>query len=199
MTALDHYCREAPQLGPRYLRLDPRKIYAPVLRFLPATPARIADIGAGPGRDARWLTGLGHHVTAVEPVAGFCATGMAQAPRARWLDASLPRLDGVEGPFDLLLMNAVWHHLDPDKRLAALRRLRSLAVRGGRLILSLRHGAGPEALPIFPVRAEDTFATAKAAGFSAVFSEAAPAIQDGNRIAGVRWTWLVLQAEDHVS
>jgi hypothetical protein len=33
-----------------------------VLRFLPAAPALVADIGGGPGRYALWLAGLGYRV-----------------------------------------------------------------------------------------------------------------------------------------
>ena len=33
-----------------------------ILRFLPAAPALVADIGGGPGRYALWLAGLGYRV-----------------------------------------------------------------------------------------------------------------------------------------
>ncbi|MFZ0186010.1 MAG: hypothetical protein WAL72_03585 [Streptosporangiaceae bacterium] len=33
-----------------------------ILRFLPAAPALLADIGGGPGRYALWLAGLGYRV-----------------------------------------------------------------------------------------------------------------------------------------
>jgi SAM-dependent methyltransferase len=37
-------------------------------RFLPAPPARVLDVGGGPGAHARWLTDEGYQVTVVDPV-----------------------------------------------------------------------------------------------------------------------------------
>jgi hypothetical protein len=52
-----------------------------VLRFLPAAPALVADIGGGPGRYALWLAGLGYRVERVPELLGvgphLLATGVA--------------------------------------------------------------------------------------------------------------------------
>ncbi len=198
MSTLAAYGAQAPELTARYLQLSPERIYAVVRRFLPERPARIADIGAGPGRDARWFCAQGHEVTAVEPVEAFRAAGRDAAPGARWSAARLPELDGLSGPFDLILVNAVWHHLDPARRLAALHRMRALAAPQGRLILSLRHGPAAEGMTSYPVDPGATFADARAAGWRAVFRDQAPATQAHNRAAGVRWTWLVLEASEGI-
>jgi len=196
MSALATYDARADGLTSRHLRLSPERIYAPVRRFLPKCPERIADIGAGPGRDARWLCNQGHRVTAVEPARSFRTAGRTAAPDALWINAHLPELSGVDGPFDLILVNAVWHHLAPERRAAALRRLRDLAAPGGRLILSLRHGPPPEGMESFPIDPEATFNGAGAAGWEPVFRDLAPAVQRQNRAAGVRWSWLVLTARE---
>ncbi|MFM7600712.1 MAG: class I SAM-dependent methyltransferase, partial [Pseudanabaena sp.] len=38
------------------------------LRFIPAPPCRVLDIGAGAGQNSAALAALGHAVTAVEPM-----------------------------------------------------------------------------------------------------------------------------------
>ena len=37
-------------------------------RLLPPPPARILDVGGGPGRYAAWLSGRGYSVTLLDPV-----------------------------------------------------------------------------------------------------------------------------------
>src|SRR6185312_15517920 len=40
-----------------------------LVRFLPAAPARVLDVGGGPGEYAAWLAGRGYGVTLVDPIA----------------------------------------------------------------------------------------------------------------------------------
>lgn len=84
-----------PELISRFDNLDCREVYAPVLDLLPIRPVRIADIGAGTGRDAAWFASQGHEVLAVEPVSELREPGMRLHPseRIRWLNDSLPALD----------------------------------------------------------------------------------------------------------
>jgi len=39
-----------------------------LLRLLPVAPARVLDVGGGPGVYASWLASLGYEVTLVDPV-----------------------------------------------------------------------------------------------------------------------------------
>lgn len=192
------YASAAPTLIARFEAISSQRMFAPVLDLLPAAPARIADIGAGTGRDAAWFADRGHTVLAVEPVAELREAGRALHPSSSlvWLDDRLPKLAMVvrtRERFDLVTLCAVWHHLDPGARRTALSALADIVAVGGMLIVSLRHG--PEILgrPVFPVPPDETVAAAEAAGFGLVRRIAADSIQDENRAAGVRWTWLALR------
>ena len=59
---------------------------------MPAAPALVLDVGAGSGRDAAWLTRLGHDVVAVEPSPAMRAEAERRHAdqRIRWIADSLP-------------------------------------------------------------------------------------------------------------
>jgi SAM-dependent methyltransferase len=89
-------------------------------RFLPPAPARIADVGGGPGEHARWLGDRGYDVALLDPVelhleqARVAGVGEAVAGDARdlpWEDASF---DGV------LLLGPLYHLTDREDRVVAL-------------------------------------------------------------------------------
>ena len=177
-----------------YDALSPATIYRPVIDLLPPAPARVMDVGAGTGRDAAWLAAMGHRVTAVEPVAPLRRAGMARhaCERIDWRDDRLPTLAGLtpDACFDLILLSAVWHHLDRADRERAMPRLAALMERGALLILSLRHGPGAAGRPVFPCAAEETIADAHALGLLPRRRASAASVQPGNRANGVSWTWL---------
>ncbi len=78
-------------------------------RQLPASPARILDLGGGPGRYAHWLTELGHRVTLVD-----AAEKHVTQAREAGLDAELGdarELRFAEGSFDAVLMLGPLYHL----------------------------------------------------------------------------------------
>jgi 2-polyprenyl-3-methyl-5-hydroxy-6-metoxy-1,4-benzoquinol methylase len=88
------------------------------MRHLPAPPASVLDVGAGSGRDAAWLAGKGYSVLAVEPSATMReeAQGRHAVPSIVWMDDRLPSLDAVlrlGAAFDLILVSAVWMHVQP--------------------------------------------------------------------------------------
>ncbi|MDV3457754.1 class I SAM-dependent methyltransferase [Sphingomonas sp. HF-S4] len=181
-----------PEMIAGYDALPPERIYASVRDFLPGDPARIAEIGAGTGRDAAWFAAQGHRVLAVEPVRELREAGMKlHGNDIEWLDDRLPELAGLDAyaPFDLIVLCAVWHHLDTAERARAMPVLASASAPGGRLVLSLRHGPGRHALPTPP---EETIALAAAAGFALTHRAEAEAVHAESRAEGVHWTWLVL-------
>ncbi|MDJ1017848.1 MAG: class I SAM-dependent methyltransferase [Paracoccaceae bacterium] len=177
--------------------LDPDRILAPLVPFLPAAPAPLLEIGAGPGRDAAWFAGWGHSVTAVEPVAGFRKAGRAHTgPAVRWIDSALPDLRGLprSASFAVIYAHAVWQHITPDDRPIALSRMRGLLGSGGVLLLSLRFGANRSGRVMHQIDESETLRQADTAGFSEVAAFASPSLQDSNRRAGVTWRWVVLRA-----
>lgn len=196
---LDGYRRDAETLIARYRAISSNALFAPVRAFLPPPPARVIDLGAGPGRDALWLAGLGHHVVAVEPVAAFREAGAAEAGSGapRWIDDRLPELDHVfataRGPYDLGIVNAVWQHLAPGDRARAMHRIAQLLAPGGVLVLSLRHGPGAEGRRVFAVDPYETRIQADAAGLSVCHEERRASLQAAALAADVTWTWLVLR------
>jgi SAM-dependent methyltransferase len=198
---IDGYAAAAtPELIARFDSIPVEEIYAPVLDLFPTQPCRIADIGAGTGRDSAWLAGLGHHLLAIEPVDALLCAGMAlhDAPAIRWLKDALPALERVPAglSFDLILLCAVWQHLDEDARGPAMRRLTELTAPGGTMIMSLRHGPGAANRPVFPVSPEQTIDDAERSGLRLLRRRRTESVQAENRANGVFWTWLVFLKPD---
>lgn len=192
------YAEEAAQLIARYEGIAFADKYAAVLPLLPETPGTVLDIGAGTGADAAWLAARGHAVTAVEPLAAFREAGMAAhgARGIAWIDDSLPLLATLEtraGTFDTVLLAAVWMHLAPDERGAAMERVAALLKPGGVLVMSLRHGSVPAGRCMFDVPVPETVVLAERNGLRLVFKEERASVQVWNRQADVRWSWLVFR------
>ncbi|TGX52608.1 class I SAM-dependent methyltransferase [Sphingomonas gei] len=191
----DYAAAATPALIAGYDALTSAQIYASVHDCLPREPARIADIGAGTGRDAAWFAEQGHRVLAVEPVRAFREAGIAlHGDRIAWLDDQLPDLAKLRTcePFDLVTLCAVWHHLDAAGRARTMPNLARATAPGGRLILSLRHDPDPPGCGTFPAPPEEAIALARAAGFALTRRADAESVHAESRAKGVRWTWLVL-------
>lgn len=136
------YAAQADALAVEYERLTFDQVHGDILHLLPPAPARVLDIGAGTGRDAAALAARGHTVTAVEPTAEMQAHGRrlhSEMP-ITWIADGLPGLATVTGYFDVVLLTAVWMHLDPAERQAAMPRIAALTASGGIVAMTLRHG-----------------------------------------------------------
>ncbi|MCP2341215.1 class I SAM-dependent methyltransferase [Actinomadura rupiterrae] len=186
------YAAEADTLAHQYESLTSEQVLGDVLHLIPEKPGRVLDIGAGTGRDAAALALRGHSVTAVEPTAELRAHGRRLHPRAgiEWLDDTLPALPAVEGTFDLVLLVAVWMHLDPDERRPAMRRLAGLLAPEGVLLLTLRHGPPPPGRHMFDIPADEPVAQAASSGLHAVHQST---WDDLLGRPGVRWTTLAFR------
>ena len=188
------YGESSQALIAQYESVSFEDVHRPVLHLFPSQPARVLDIGAGTGRDAAALARRGHAVTAVEPTDALRGWGEAHQPGAiRWIDDMLPQLRRVRAlseRFDLILLTAVWMHLDADQQRQAMSKLHGLLLPGGRVSMTLRHGPVPEGRRMFEVSAVETAALASAQGLQPIFrAEAADML---NR-PGVSWTFLVLE------
>lgn len=195
---LEGYAAAAtPDFIAAYDALSPESIYAHVIDLFPCRPSKIADIGAGTGRDAAWFARQGHDVLAVEPVRDLREAGQAlhSSENIAWLDDRLPHLDSVgpDASFDLVTLCAVWQHLPERERRAAIPNLARIVAPGGLLIMSLRHGRGGRGRRVYPVSADRTNETARAAGLRLERRRAADSVQGGNRAMGVTWTWLAFR------
>jgi SAM-dependent methyltransferase len=189
------YREEAAALVKRYESIPFAAKHQTVLHLIPSAPCRVLDIGAGTGADAAWLAARGHQVVAVEPTDELRLPGMALHPSARiaWVNDSLPAL-GVTRQrgqqFDLVMITAVWMHLDELERQHAMPQVASLLGSDGVLIMSLRHGPPPPKRRMFAVSAAETIQLAQAHGLRSILNVHTVSAQPVNRRAGVTWSHL---------
>lgn len=191
------YAQQAEDLFARYEGIPPQEAHRAVLHLIPPAPAAILDIGAGTGRDAAWFAEMGHRVVAVEPTDALRTGAMRlhPSPRIEWVDDSLPNLTLVRGRgemFDLVMLTAVWMHLDAGERARAMPNIAALVDRPGRLIMTLRHGPVPPDRRMFEVTAEETIVLAAREGLQLTHKLHRSSILAGNRAAEVSWTTLAL-------
>ena len=121
--------RERERLGSLPLERD--RTQRLLERFLPPPPARVADVGGGPGHYAAWLTEHGHEVVLLDPMplhleqaaeAGVGSTVLGDARELPWDD----------GTFDAaLLFGPMYHLTDREDRVVALREAARVVVPGG--------------------------------------------------------------------
>jgi protein-L-isoaspartate O-methyltransferase len=195
VSGTEGYADEAEVLLARYESLSAADVHRAVLHLLPTRPARVLDIGSGTGRDAAWLASLGHEVVAVEPtdVMRSRATALHTSPSITWVDDSLPDLALLRTRaqrFDLVMLTAVFMHLDRDQRVRAMPNIVSQLVPNGRLIMRLRHGPVPPGRRMFEVTPDEVIALAASDGLTAVFNHHGEASGAQNRSDGVTWTTL---------
>lgn len=112
-------------------RLEQVRTQELLARHLPAAPARVLDVGGGPGIYAAWLASLGYQVTLVEPVArhreqarGY-GTFRVEHGDARALAAADASMDVV------LVMGPLYHLHDPADRARSLAEANRVVRPGG--------------------------------------------------------------------
>jgi SAM-dependent methyltransferase len=194
-SVLEGYAAAAtPDLIAAYDGLSSESLYEPVVDLFPCRNARVADIGAGTGRDAAWFAHKGHEVLAVEPVRELREAGQAlhSSRNIMWLDDRLPHLRAVRGYgcFELVTLCAVWQHLPDEERTIAIPSLATIIAPGGVLVMSLRHGPGARGRKVFPVSPDMTVEMARACDLRLLRRQDAKSVQARNRAMGVSWTWL---------
>lgn len=156
------YNDNATDLATQYLSKSFEQVHKSWSQFLPAIienpNANILDLGAGSGRDAKYLAELSvkcHkienqiQIIAVEPANELSAIGKktTHGLNVKWLEDSLPALTHVtkqDISFDLILLSAVWMHISPSDRARSMRKLANLLKPGGIIVISLRHGQTEE-------------------------------------------------------
>ena len=172
-------------------------VHRHMMHLFPPTPSQVIDIGAGTGRDAAGFADLGHTVTAVEPTPELRAEAerLHPHPAITWIDDSLPDLDRVHAlgeRYDLVMLTAVWMHLDPPQRERAMARVAALVWHGGMLGLSLRHGPVPAGRRMFDVSAQETCELASRHGLVVIHESKGPAVLGG---PDVWWDRLAFRAQ----
>ncbi len=199
-NGIQGYAETADRLVEQYESRTFADVHRGILPLLPAAPARALDIGAGTGRDAAALAALGHTVLAVEPTPEMRAHGqrLHPPPAIEWLDDSLPELARVRARvqnrgerFDLVMMTAVWMHLDAAERTRAMKCVAGLVAPGGLMTLSLRHGPVPAGRRMFDVSPAETRALAARHGLTTVYEKERPSLFNAD---AVWWDVLAFRA-----
>lgn len=165
-----YYTRNAEQLAEQYDSLAFEQVHRDWLDIVPAE-GFVLDVGAGSGRDARYLAERGLTVYAVEPADGIRERAQQYHPNPsiHWINDSLPELTHVQRhatKFDLILLSAVWMHIAPSSRQRAFRKLSALLKPNGKMVISLRHGASPDTRAMHSVSADELKQYAQQQGLS---------------------------------
>ncbi|QCO05559.1 class I SAM-dependent methyltransferase [Azospirillum argentinense] len=196
MSGWNGYGENATALTEQYESVAFADVHRDVLHLFPSQPSRVLDIGAGTGRDVAALSALGHEVTAVEPTPELRSAGMRihAATPIRWIDDSLPELTAVRsdgGRYDVVLLTAVWMHLDEAQRAIAMPHIAALLNPNGRIVMSLRHGPVPAGRTMYDVSAAETIELAASVGLRCIHRN------DREDMLGrgdVSWSFLGLEA-----
>ena len=192
------YAEEADELLVRYESYSFEGVHSDIQHLLPSRPGLVLDVGSGTGRDAGYFAEAGHRVVAIEPTAELRIPAARLHPSTRidWIDDCLPELKKVVAlgkSFDLVMLTAVWMHLDVADRENAMPVLASLMSPVGRMIFLLRHGPVPPGRQMFEISAEETIALAGAADLRCVVNRNSDSGHGGNKQAGVTWTRLAFE------
>ena len=179
VSGTEGYAETADRLVEQYESRTFADVHKSILHLIPTTPCRVLDVGAGTGRDAAALAALGHQILAAEPTAEMRshAHRLHPSPRIEWIDDSLPELAHVHSRgerFDLVMMTAVWMHLDEAQRRHAMARVAALIEPGGLMTLSLRHGPIPAGRRMFEVSSAETSSLATAHGLQTLVDRDQP-------------------------
>ena len=197
VSGTEGYGETADERVKQYESVAFADVHRYMAQLLPTTPSRVIDIGAGTGRDAEGFANLGHTVTAVEPTPELLARAreLHPHPAITWIDDSLPELERVHARgerYDLVMLTAVWMHLDQAQRTRAMARVAPLVAPGGLMALSLRHGPVPAGRRMFEVTAAETRALAARHGLETVLDTEGAALLGG---PAVWWSRLAFRAQ----
>ena len=188
---IDFYNRNSVDLFAQYQSVSFQSIHKGWLSLVSMPPeSRSLDIGAGSGRDAKALTGLGFIVTAVEPAKLLYKMGCSYCEnKVEWIDDVLPSLSQLnDRTFDLVLVSAVWMHLNTNEQQASLTRIFELLNDNGLVVITLRHGTFLDGRTSSNLNADVTIEQAEYLGLTCVFNK--ENIDKLNR-SSVTWQTLV--------
>jgi SAM-dependent methyltransferase len=193
VSGTEGYADEAAELFRHYESFPAADAHRAVLHLIPMAPGSILDIGSGTGRDAAWFAAQGHRVVAVEPTEALRLPAMTlhPSPLIEWLNDSLPELASLRTrgeSFDVVMLTAVWMHLDAQQRRRAMPNLAALVREGGTVIMKIRHGPVPAGRRMFEIPAEETIELARMQDLHPVLNLRTESRQEANRVAGITWT-----------
>jgi len=191
----DYYNRNAQQLFEKYQSLDPNKVHASWLEYLPSEAGLALDVGAGSGRDAIWLAEMGWKVIAVEPAKSLRELGQnaSKAYSVTWSYDCLPNLTKLidyKHKFSLILVSGVLMHLPYEKRITSLETLINLMATDAVLIVTLRQGPDIEDRELYTVTADEIEQFAKE---KSIEVKARKTLADELKREGVTWHTIIVK------
>ena len=174
--------------------VDFYKLHECILHLVPKSKSSILDLGAGSGRDAAALAGMGHNVIAIDPMTEFlkAAEIIHSSSKIQWVNDSLPKLVSFSPStesFDFILCHGVWQHLNEDERSIALERISQLLKPRGLFALALRHGPAGLGTYCFPASVDKTIVDAGRSNLNLVLNLREQSSVIANK-PGVTWTRL---------
>lgn len=197
MTSIsDHYAHSAARLRDQYNSVGFDQVHAGILPFLPIIGSRIADIGAGAGRDAKALADRGYAVTAVEPSAAMRrhAGLIDNRQNLRWVEDSLPDLERLRSSgerFEFILCSAVLMHVGADQLQRCFESLASLMTSCGKLAVSVRSPRENDDLELYVDHTpSEILAAGRRAGLHSIASGTAGDLLLRSDVA---WSWFLFE------
>ncbi|WP_422354493.1 class I SAM-dependent methyltransferase [Roseivirga pacifica] len=165
------------------------------LAYIPKEKCDVLDLGAGIGRDADYLSAMGHKVVAVEPNPEMVAVGQTLFKnKVEWISDSLPILKMLNSNyrFNFILASGVWHHINGEEQKQAIKRTAQLLDVDGIFAVSLRNGPAGLGKNIYPTDDKVILKAASANGLKLLLHKENQPSLIANK-ADVRWTRLVFQ------
>jgi SAM-dependent methyltransferase len=156
---LSFYSKNTHSLVAQYDSVSFENVHSDWLKFVPKN-GTVLDIGAGSGRDARYLSEQGLKTFAVEPAYTLLQAAESKSLKhdIAWYQDDLPNLHKIkqlDTYFDLILVSGVWMHLTIEERALSIGTLVSLLNVGGRLVITLRHGEFSDGRIAYPLSASE--------------------------------------------
>ena len=129
---------ESSRLNTCVFQIERARTEELILRHLPPAPATILDIGGGAGAYASWLARRGYRVHLLDPVprhveqASAASASQPEYPLASAEIGDARRLSFSDASADaVLLLGPLYHLLEKDDRLTALREAHRVVSPGG--------------------------------------------------------------------
>lgn len=153
---ISFYNDNAEDLAEMYNSVNTEDVHSHIVSLVPKS-SKVLDIGCGSGRDAYYFASKGHSVVAVDPAVKILETAKEKYSHHNlvFLDDKLPDLEKIKGKYDVVIMSAVWMHIEKKDRLKAAKRVTNLLNPQGIAVISLRHGAFKDNRKEIPVSVDE--------------------------------------------
>ncbi|MGY0615627.1 class I SAM-dependent methyltransferase [Vibrio sp. FJH11] len=197
---ISYYNKNAVELAEQYDSLSFESVHNSWKQYWPEKGANVLDVGAGSGRDAQWFSKHGCFVVAVEPASALRQLAISNSSeQLLWVEDSLPDLVSVcELPhqYDLILLSAVWMHLNTAQKVESMKSLSQLLTEKGKLVITLRHGSFSDGRKTYGVSVTEIEKVGRSLGLSVCY------IADGEDSlmrTEITWQTVILESSNVIN